>query len=60
MKEQLLAKIDDLGADLPANSLDELIDELGGPSLVCEMTGRKGRVVMDECSGEVRYESRQV
>ena len=58
MKEQLLAKIDDLGADLPANPLDELIDELGGPSLVCEMTGRKGRVVMDDKTGEFRYESR--
>ena len=58
MKEQLLAKIEELGADLPANSLDELIDELGGPSLVCEMTGRKGRVVMDDKTGEFRYESR--
>jgi len=58
MKEDLLAKIEDLGSDLPANSLDELIDELGGPSLVCEMTGRKGRVVMDDKTGEFRYESR--
>ena len=58
MKEQLLRKIEDLGSDLPANSLDELIDELGGPSLVSEMTGRKGRVVMDDKTGEFRYESR--
>ena len=48
----------DLGGELPANSLDELIDELGGPSLVSEMTGRKGRVVMDDKTGEFRYESR--
>jgi len=58
MKEELLVKIEDLGGALPANTLDELIDELGGPSLVSEMTGRKGRVVMDDKTGEFRYESR--
>ena len=35
----------------------QLIDELGGPENVAEMTGRKGRVVSDT-NGEVRYESR--
>lgn len=35
----------------------KLIDELGGPDNVSEMTGRKGRVVSDD-KGEVRYESR--
>ena len=60
MREQIMAKIERLGEHLPANTLDQLIDELGGPTNVSEMTGRKGRVVMDECSGEVRYESRQV
>jgi len=58
MKEDLLRKIEALGSSLPANTLDELIDELGGPSLVSEMTGRKGRVVMDDKTGEFRYESR--
>jgi len=58
MKEDLLRKIENLGSSLPANTLDELIDELGGPSLVSEMTGRKGRVVMDDKTGEFRYESR--
>merc|ERR1719210_379360 len=58
MKEDLLRKIENLGSSLPANTLDELIDELGGPSLVPEMTGRKGRVVMDDKTGEFRYESR--
>ena len=58
MKEELLRKIENLGSSLPANTLDELIDELGGPGLVSEMTGRKGRVVMDDKTGEFRYESR--
>ena len=31
--------------ELPAASLDSLIDRFGGPQHVAEMTGRKGRVV---------------
>ena len=45
MKAQVLKRIQDLGKILPANTLDQLIDELGGPENVAEMTGRKGRVV---------------
>jgi hypothetical protein len=34
-----------------------LIDELGGPENVAEMTGRKGRVVQHD-NGQIQYESR--
>lgn len=56
MKEDLLADIEELGDRLPPNTLDQLIDELGGPENVAEMTGRKGRVVQTD--GGIQYESR--
>ncbi|KAK3751828.1 hypothetical protein QZH41_013286, partial [Actinostola sp. cb2023] len=57
MKKDLLEKIEVLGKMLPPNTLDELIDSLGGPEKVSEMTGRKGRVVSN-VDGTVSYESR--
>ncbi|XP_028133407.2 protein strawberry notch isoform X2 [Diabrotica virgifera virgifera] len=57
MKEELLTAIEKLGEKLPPNTLDQLIDELGGPENVAEMTGRKGRVVSTE-DGGIQYESR--
>ncbi|KAL0818579.1 hypothetical protein ABMA28_009017 [Loxostege sticticalis] len=57
MKEELLAAIERLGRRLPPNTLDQLVDELGGTDNVAEMTGRKGRVVQTE-DGQILYESR--
>ncbi|CAH8619980.1 unnamed protein product [Dicrocoelium dendriticum] len=58
MQSLLLRFIEKLGPKLPPSSLDELIDKLGGPSCVAEMTGRKGRMVMGD-NGRVSYESRR-
>ncbi|CAD7704336.1 unnamed protein product [Ostreobium quekettii] len=47
--------------DLPVNPLDELIDQLGGPTKVAEMTGRKCRLTRNkegERKGKVTYQSR--
>ncbi|KAM5194743.1 protein strawberry notch homolog 1 isoform 4-T4 [Mantella aurantiaca] len=57
MKKELLETLDELAEALPPNTLDELIDELGGPDNVAEMTGRKGRVVSND-DGSISYESR--
>lgn len=38
MKENLLSKIEGLGDRLPPNTLDQLIDELGGPENVAEVS----------------------
>lgn len=45
MKAALLQRVAAL--KLPPNFLDQLIDSLGGPKKVAEMTGRRGRVVRD-------------
>lgn len=37
MKRELLDKLEELAEDLPPNTLDELIDELGGPENVAEV-----------------------
>jgi hypothetical protein len=38
MKRDLLLKVDRLGDMLPPNTLDELIDQLGGPEYVAEVS----------------------
>lgn len=57
LKEGLLLKVERLGEELPPNTLDQLIDDLGGTDCVAEMTGRKGRVVTTD-DGKIHYESR--
>lgn len=37
MKEELLEQIENIGERLPPNTLDQLIDELGGPENVAEV-----------------------
>ena len=56
MLRTLLEKLDKVAPRLPGNALDELMDGLGGPSMVAEMTGRKNRLVITDEG--VRYENR--
>ena len=39
LKQALLDKLEALSDRLPLNTLDELIDQLGGPNYVAELTG---------------------
>lgn len=39
--------------------LDEIIDKLGGPSCVAEMTGRRGRIVRLNNESKPRYQARE-
>ncbi|XP_065196850.1 protein strawberry notch homolog 1-like isoform X2 [Sycon ciliatum] len=57
MKEELLAHLEELAPHLPVNTLDELIQELGGSERVAEMTGRRGRVLGMQ-DGRISYEYR--
>ncbi|PKA64092.1 hypothetical protein AXF42_Ash005104 [Apostasia shenzhenica] len=44
--------------DLPNNPLDDIIDQLGGPENVAEMTGRKGMLVRASGGKGVVYQAR--
>ena len=55
-KEMLLAFVNEMG--LPNSPLDEIIDQLGGPSKVAEMTGRSGRIVRLHPDSMPQYQNR--
>jgi len=58
IRQKLLDTLDKL--NLPTNPIDEIIDSLGGPDKVAEMTGRKGRLVHDKNNNTTSYVSRSV
>ena len=55
-KEMLLEFADRIA--LPKSPLDDVIDQLGGPSKVAEMTGRSGRIVRMHPESSPQYQSR--
>jgi hypothetical protein len=44
--------------DLPNNPLDDIIDQLGGPNRVAEMTGRRGMLIRATNGKGVVYQAR--
>lgn len=46
MKEELLQRIEELGDKLPPNTLDQLIDELGGPENVAEASATSSYLLL--------------
>lgn len=57
-RQKLLDRIAKM--QLPGNPLDDIIRRLGGTKRVAEMTGRKGRFVLNESTGELVYQKRNV
>ncbi|GAB2276382.1 udp-glycosyltransferase [Dionaea muscipula] len=55
-KKKILEIVQSL--DLPNNPLDDIIDQLGGPDSVAEITGRRGMLVRSSCGKGVTYQAR--
>ena len=55
-KDMLIGFADTIS--LPDSPLDEIIDKLGGPGCVSEMTGRRGRIVRRSQTDKPQYEQR--
>ena len=51
MKEDLLNRFDELSSRLPPNTLDDLIDQLGGPTVVAEVRSR----FLNSLLGSINY-----
>ena len=47
-----------MAMELPVNPLDQLIELMGGASMVAEMTGRKGQLIRED-EGNVVYQKRR-
>jgi hypothetical protein len=57
-RDHFLCQLHKLQHALPGNPLDEIIDQLGGPDKVAEMTGRQHRYIR-ESSGNFKYVARK-
>ena len=55
-KDMLLGFVDKI--TLPNSPLDDIIDQLGGPNNVAEMTGRSGRIVRLQPGATPQYQNR--
>uniref|UniRef100_A0A162ABW0 PHD-type domain-containing protein n=1 Tax=Daucus carota subsp. sativus TaxID=79200 RepID=A0A162ABW0_DAUCS len=55
-KSQILDAVRSL--DLPLNPLDDILDQLGGPDKVAEITGRRHRLIRERDGNGVRYQPR--
>ena len=46
MRQELMDTLDELASELPPNTLDELIDDLGGPENVAEVNYKSPKLIL--------------